>query len=76
MASQAQIDANSQERWRERHERARHEKRRKSKPMTMRRKPKSPRRIKPSIPLLGSKNEAKCKRKILLATDETRIEHG
>jgi hypothetical protein len=44
--------------------------------MTMRRKPQSHRRIKLIIPLLGAKNEAKCERKILWATDETRIEHG
>ena len=28
------------------------------------------------IPLLGAKNEAKFEKKILWATDETRIEHG
>ena len=27
-------------------------------------------------PILGAKNEANCEMKILLATDETRIEHG
>ena len=47
-----------------------------SKPMTMRRKPQSHKRIKPTIPLLRAKNEAKSERKIPLATDETRIEHG
>ena len=53
----------------ERIARARRMKKAKSKPMVGRRKLRGDRRIKPMIPLLAAKNEAKCQKKIIVASD-------